>query len=602
MPNYGPTKVEGSWMTKRKTTYSLRSFLSYLAARGRWQAGITFAIFTLSNLFLAVIPVFIGKLVGALTPPVHGHQAVIYVWILILCSTFHNMTWRAAEFAHLKLITPLSFHYENILFRQVIRKPYPYFVDKFTGKLSSYITTISQEQRQFLSDIFYSYTGQLVGLVAILVILASVNWQTGVIFGTSVLGMCLVGRYAIRSSIRYERLDADVQSTKNAKIIDAIANFVNVKSFHKETTEIQAIALEQQAALKANQKSQLWAMFFWGVMSEFVRDLIWPAAIGLNVYLFLHGELSLAKLSVVLSTLLIFSNTIWQLIWLVSQFNLRLARVEEAHHYLFGDVNLMHLELTSSQAPHKTQFAKSLELRNLHFAYPDKTDTPVLNGLNLQLKRGEKLGIVGKSGSGKSTLTKLLLGYYDVPEEQILLDGNPTNARDITDVIAYVPQDTTLFHRSISENIAYASTHPVTQTEIEKAAKLAHADEFIQKITDGYNAQVGERGVKLSVGQRQRIAIARAFLDDKPLLILDEATSALDSESEVLVQEALENLWHDKTVIAIAHRLSTLRHMDKIAVMDEGKIVELGSHNELLAAKGIYTKLWSHQSDGFIEE
>jgi len=589
-------------MTKFKASYSLRSFLSYLAQRGRWQVIVTFGIFTLSNLFLAVVPVFIGKLVGALAAPVHGHQAVVYVWILILLSTLHNFTWRAAEFAHLKLITPLSFQYENILFRQVIRKPYPYFVDKFTGKLSSYITTISQEQRQFLSDIFYSYTGQIVGLVAMLIILASVNWQTGAIFGIGVLSMCIVGRYAIRNSTRYERLDADVQSTKNAKIIDAIANFVNVKSFRKEATEIHTIEAEQQKALKANQKSQAWGMFFWGVMSVFVRDMIWPAAIGFNVYLFLHGELSLAKLSVVLSTLLIFSNTIWQLIWLVSQFNLRLARVEEAHHYLFGEINLMHLESTGSSVPQKAVLAKSLELRNLHFAYPDKAETPILKGLNLRLDRGQKLGIVGKSGSGKSTLTKLLLGYYEVPEAQILLDGKPTNTRNIADVIAYVPQDTTLFHRSISENIAYASNHAATQAEIVRAAKLAHADEFIQKITDGYDAQVGERGVKLSVGQRQRIAIARAFLDDKPLLILDEATSALDSESEVLVQEALENLWHDKTVIAIAHRLSTLRHMDKIAVMDGGQVIELGSHKELLAAKGVYAKLWKHQSGGFIEE
>ena len=591
-------------MTKFKTTYSLRSFFNYLAQRGRWQVMVTFGVFTVSNLFLAVIPVFVGKLVGALTPPTHGHQAVVYVWVLILCSTLHNLTWRAAEYTHLKLITPLSFEYENILFRQTIRKPYPYFVDKFTGKLSSYITTISQEQRQFLNDIFYSYATQAVGMVSMLIILASINWQTGVIFGVGVLAMCIVGRYAIRNSTRYERMDADVQSTKNAKIIDAIANFVNIKSFRTEAAEIGTIAAEQQLALKANQKSQLWSIFFWGIMSEFVRDIIWPLAVGLNVYLCLHGELSIAKLSIVLSTLLIFSNTIWQLIWLVSQFNLRVARVEEAHRYLFGEVDLMQLEAASQQSTEamSNPFTKSLELRGLHFAYPDKTDTPVLSGLNLQLQRGEKLGIVGKSGSGKSTLTKLLLGYYDMPENQILLDGQPTNTRDIAGVIAYVPQDTTLFHRSISENIAYATNRPVTQAEIVKAAKLAHADEFIHKITDGYQALVGERGVKLSVGQRQRIAIARAFLDDKPLLILDEATSALDSESEVLVQEALENLWHNKTVIAIAHRLSTLRHMDKIAVMDGGKIVELGSHQELLEAKGIYAKLWAHQSDGFIEE
>jgi len=588
---------------KSKTLYSLRSFVSYIAQRGKWQLVVTLALFVVSDLFLAIVPVFIGKLVGALTTPVHGHQAVIYVWVLILVSTGHNITWRLAEYAYLKLVTPLSFHYENILFRQIIRKPYPYFVDKFTGKISSYITTISQEQRTLLSDVCYNYTGQLIGIATMLIILASVNWQTAAIFGAGVLGMYLVGRFAIRNSTRYEKIFADIQSTKNAKIIDAIANFVNVKSFRKEAAEIATIKAEQTAALKANQKSFFWAIVFWGVMSVFVRDLIWPATIGVNVYLFLHGELTLAQLSVVLSTLLIFSSTVWDLIWNVSQINLRFARVEEAHRYLFGKVNIMDSETkATSHSVAVPTFEHSISFQNLTFAYPDKTDTLVLRDLTLTLKRGEKLGIVGKSGSGKSTLTKLLLGYYDVPTGQVLLDDTAANVQEVATMISYVPQDTSLFHRTVAENIAYASNQDVTRKEVVAAAKLAHAHEFIEKISDGYEALVGERGVKLSVGQRQRIAIARAFLDDKPLLILDEATSALDSESELLVQEALENLWHNKTVIAIAHRLSTLRHMDKIAVMEGGKIIELGSHTELLAAQGTYAKLWSHQSGGFIEE
>lgn len=165
-----------------------------------------------------------------------------------------------------------------------------------------------------------------------------------------------------------------------------------------------------------------------------------------------------------------------------------------------------------------------------------------------------------------------------------------------------MPQDTSLFHRTIADNIAYAGDHEATLEDIIRASKLAHAHEFISKINNSYQALVGERGIKLSAGQRQRIAIARAILDNKPVLILDEATSALDSESEILVQKGLEALWHNKTVIAIAHRLSTLRHMDKIIVMDKGKIVEFGSHNELLAQNGAYAKLWQHQSGGFLEE
>jgi ATP-binding cassette, subfamily B, bacterial len=586
-----------------KQHHSFRSFLSFMGQhKGRFW--LVMALFAIGDISLAIVPLFIGKLVGALAAhPVQEHRAVVYVFTLIALSIGHDCVWQFADWAYRKLISPLSYDYETLLFQQVIRKPYPYFVGKFTGKISANINTIAQEQRGFFEDLCYNYLTQPISLVAVLAIMTGINWQTGAIFAVGLLCMFLVGRYTIRYSTRTEKRATDVQSTKNAKIIDAIANFVNVKSFHKEATEIKTIMAEEAKTVEATQKSRYWAQIFWLSMSFFVRDIIWPTVIVVNVYLYLHHQLSIGQLTTILSTLLLFSASIWELIWYLSQFNLRLARMEEAHQYLFGEANIIQAEQQQKSALRPgTMFTKTLELKNLQFAYPDKPDTPVLRDLNLVLQHSQKLGIVGKSGSGKSTLTKLLLGYYDVPAGQILLDGKPVDTQEIADVISYVPQDTSLFHRSIGENIAYAANHHVTQADIEKAAELAHADEFIQKISDGYNALVGERGVKLSVGQRQRIAIARAFLDNKPLLILDEATSALDSESELLIQEALENLWKHKTVIAIAHRLSTLRHMDVIAVMDERQIVELGSHRELLTKEGIYAKLWAHQSGGFIEE
>ena len=213
-----------------------------------------------------------------------------------------------------------------------------------------------------------------------------------------------------------------------------------------------------------------------------------------------------------------------------------------------------------------------------------------------------KLGIVGRSGSGKSTLTKLLLDFYQTEHCTFLIDDNAVSTSEHADLKSFVPQDTTLYHRTIAENIRYGAVHDVSEDDVIAAAKLAEADEFIVNLEDGYDTLVGERGVKLSGGQRQRIAIARAILQDKPILILDEATSALDSESELHIQKALDNLWHDKTVIAIAHRLSTLRHMDRIVVMDSGSIIEDGTHKELLENSGVYAGLWSHQSGGFIEE
>jgi ATP-binding cassette subfamily B protein len=341
-------------------------------------------------------------------------------------------------------------------------------------------------------------------------------------------------------------------------------------------------------------------------MSFMVRWVIWPATLLLNVHLFLQGTISLAQITTFISALMIFSDYIWVVIWNVSQVNIKLGRIEESYQYLFGNVNVVRNFFDQQKEPHQPLsspvFEESLTFEGLSFAYPDKSDRRVLDSINLTIKKNEKVGIVGTSGSGKTTLIKLLLGYYELPTSMVRLDGHAIDNRRLVDLVAYVPQDTPLFHRSIRENIAYGSDEQVSQEAIELAAKRAHAHEFITDTPDGYDALVGERGIKLSMGQRQRVAIARAFLDDKPLLILDEATSALDSESEVLVQEALENLWHDRTVIAIAHRLSTLRHMDRIVVMDKGQILEQGTHKQLLNKKGRYYRLWQHQSGGVISE
>lgn len=218
---------------------------------------------------------------------------------------------------------------------------------------------------------------------------------------------------------------------------------------------------------------------------------------------------------------------------------------------------------------------------------------------------GEKIGLVGPSGGGKTTITKLLLRFMDISKGSISIDGQDIRKitqSDLRRFISYVPQEPLLFHRTIAENIAYG-THNATREMIQKAAKGAHAEEFIQSLSDGYETLVGERGVKLSGGQKQRIAIARAMIKDAPILVLDEATSALDSESEVLIQDALWKLMKDRTAIVIAHRLSTIQHLDRIIVLDKGKIAEEGTHKDLVKKKnGLYARLWSHQSGGFIQD
>ena len=229
---------------------------------------------------------------------------------------------------------------------------------------------------------------------------------------------------------------------------------------------------------------------------------------------------------------------------------------------------------------------------------------PLFTGLDLTVPSGTKLGLVGRSGGGKSTLTRLLLRMMDIDGGRILIGGQDISKlrqSDLRSLIAYVPQDPAMFHRTLRDNIAFARPH-ATDAEIHQAAQAAHVTEFADALPDGFDTMVGERGVKLSGGQRQRVALARAILRDAPILLLDEATSALDSESETLVQQALWRLMEGRTALVVAHRLSTVAHMDQLVVLDHGQITEKGTHQELLRLDGTYARLWQHQSGGFLDD
>jgi ATP-binding cassette subfamily B protein len=280
---------------------------------------------------------------------------------------------------------------------------------------------------------------------------------------------------------------------------------------------------------------------------------------------------------------------------------------------VFGDAadmsEILMLEPEIKDADNPSPFIATkgnVQFNNITFWYPEETvKESLFKNFTLIINHGEKIGLVGPSGGGKTSITKLLLRFMDIQQGSITIDGRDIKdmtQKDLRASITYVPQEPLLFHRSIRENILYGSSEVSDEVLIE-TAKKAHAHEFIMQLPDGYDTLVGERGVKLSGGQKQRVAIARAFLKDAPILVLDEATSALDSESEKLIQDALWKLMIGKTAIVIAHRLSTVQKMDKIVVLDKGKIVETGKHTELAIKKnGLYAKLWQHQSGGFLQD
>lgn len=591
-------------MTHRKKYYSLRAYLSYLG-RYKYRFLLVLALFLVANGLIAIIPVFAGQLIAALAAtPLDRGDVYLYTGMLIFCAVGHYLSWHSTEIVYLKLIVRHNYEFGDVLFRSVIDKPYPYFVGKFTGKIGSYVSDLSREYKDFVDTIAYEYLGMLIRLPAIIIIMFSVNVYTGIAFLSGIVLMILTARVTIRPARHREMVLTDKDSTLSGYIIDAVSNFVSVKAFRKTVAEANYVAHKRKGVIAAAEQSYFWNVAFWASMGAWVWVIIWPGTFVLNVWLFLNGSIDLAQITMFTTAIAVFADYIWSTAWTVSQFNLKLARLEESYQYLFGPHNVV-TEHYKNLSDHKSSLSevkpfKELELKELEFAYPDKHDTAVLKDITLSVKQREKVGIVGHSGSGKTTLIKLLLGYYKLPQEAVLLDGRPIDNRQLVNFISYVPQDTSLFHRSIAENIAYGTEDMPSQDQIKLAAKRAHAHEFIKDTPKSYETMVGEKGIKLSMGQRQRIAIARAFLDDKPLLILDEATSALDSESEALVQQALEDLWQDKTVLAIAHRLSTLRHMDRIIVMDKGRIVESGTHRELISKKGHYYRLWQHQHEGLI--
>jgi len=484
------------------------------------------------------------------------------------------------------------------VFSSLLSKDLRFFVNEKVGALTSrYIDFIRSHMS--LQDLLIMRTlGFILSVGTGVVIVATHSLLVAGILVFLLVALIIQVKISLRIRAPYRQERKRLIGEIHGKVADAITNSLIVKTFAREKPEVKDVSKSNEAFRVAYMKD-FKLLSIEGTGRLFIMTITQLVAISICATLVFNGELDIAIAIFTITYLQRIGSQIFSLGEMLNGYDQAMLDAAPMSDMLMRENEIVDKPHAKSRVFKTTH----IELRDASYRYGD-SDTDVLSDINLDITPGQKVGLVGPSGAGKTTITHLLLRFADVTSGGIYIDGH--DIRDITQdslrsQIAYVPQEPMLFHRSLRENIAYGKVG-ATDAEIQKAAKLANASEFINKLPEGLDTIVGERGVKLSGGQRQRIAIARAILKDAPILVLDEATSALDSESEKLIQDALQQLMKGRTSIVIAHRLSTIAKLDRVIVLDGGRIAEDGTHTNLLKQKGLYARLWAHQSGGFIEE
>lgn len=504
---------------------------------------------------------------------------------------------RTMGFLMAKALPKLQADIRMAMFDHIQHHSPRYFNERFAGSLANKMIDMTTQVEAIILQLFWPIIPALSTCILGTIFLWFVNPIFAGILLVWIIFHLAVSFKFTRSCDLYEHRHGEARSTLLGKIVDSFTNNFAVNLFYRFNDERKTIAPFQEEEQKTNTYARQYVEKMRCYTSLFYFLVAFLGMNGALLYLWVHDQITTGQVVQVFTTMWSITGIMWTVGSTLPTLFQSFGIAKQAYSVIrdpqdMGDKpNAQNLKISSGE----------IIFDNVSFHYGEKK---LFENKHVQIRGGEKIGLVGFTGAGKSTFVNLILRFFSLHHGKILIDGQEianVTLKSLRRQIALIPQDPVLFHRSLRENICYGKP-AATEAETLHAAKLAHCEEFIQNIPNGYEAKVGERGTKLSGGEKQRIAIARAILVDAPILILDEATSALDSVTERYIQDSLEKLMQNRTTIVIAHRLSTLSRMDRILVFDKGKIIEEGTHASLLSKEGLYAKMWRMQVGGFLPE
>lgn len=589
------------WVENIKQEYTPLRFLALTSRPYLLVATLSASCVVVGSVLEASSAYIFKKIIDAITIGGLTHSNEVWMWAVTYIVFFLLLPiilWRASGFAGMRWAVGVRATATYTLASYVTRHSNDYFHKRFAGAIGGKVGNTSQALKSLVEKILWSQLILVITLVTTFILAFSTNLFIGFLFLAWLLIVAPISYYLARkripASVAAQREDTRVR----AQTIDLLTNISAMHDFARRTFELGKLrqtTFERYAAGLRN-----WSLGEWARVVSNVFQVVFVGGILFTViYGWSMGVVTAGDIVLVLSLVASLGYRMEELGREINDFAENYGEVREGLDDLLNAYDVQDVP----DAQPLVVAAGEVVFDHVSFVYGEG-ERSVLKDFSLHIPAGQKVGLVGKSGAGKSTLVKLILRHYDLTSGVITIDGHNiahATQESLRAAIATVPQEPLLFHRTIRENIAYGKLD-ATDEEIFEAARLAQADVFIDRLPQTYETMVGERGVKLSGGERQRVVLARAILKPAKLLVLDEATSALDSESEGAIQKALHTLMEGKTVIAIAHRLSTLREMDRIIVLEEGGVVEDGTHEELLKKKGLYSELWAHQSGGYIKD